>query len=65
MLSKLFQRFDPDLYRVKEGENTLGEAETTIRTTTISEGALTRGPDRMARDKTEISVGSLAPAENL
>jgi four helix bundle protein len=28
MLSKLVERFDPDLYRVREGENTLGEAET-------------------------------------
>jgi hypothetical protein len=28
MLSRLFERFDPDLYRVREGENTLGDAET-------------------------------------
>src|SRR5258707_15775936 len=27
MLSKLVERFDPDLYRVREDENTLGEAE--------------------------------------
>ena len=28
MLSKLVERFDPDLYRVREDEGTLGEAET-------------------------------------
>jgi four helix bundle protein len=27
MLSKLVERFDPDSYRVREGENALGEAE--------------------------------------
>src|SRR5258707_4410050 len=27
MLSKLVERFDPDLYRVREDENTLGDAE--------------------------------------
>jgi four helix bundle protein len=27
MLSKLVERFDPDLYRVREGEDALGEAE--------------------------------------
>jgi four helix bundle protein len=27
MLSKLVERFDPDLYRVREGGNALGEAE--------------------------------------
>jgi four helix bundle protein len=27
MLSKLVERFDPDLYRVREGESTLGEAD--------------------------------------
>jgi hypothetical protein len=28
MLSKLVERFDPDSYRVREGENTLGDAKT-------------------------------------
>ena len=27
MLSKLVERFDPDMYRVREGESTLGDAE--------------------------------------
>jgi hypothetical protein len=27
MLSKLVARFDPDLYRVREGDDTLGDAE--------------------------------------
>src|SRR5258708_28581504 len=62
------QRFDPDLYRVTEGENTLGEAETVEDEDDKRGGShLWAGEDgtRRRRTKQRISVGSPAPAANL
>jgi hypothetical protein len=62
MLSRLFERFDPDLYHVRDGQNTLGEAET-IEDDDEDEddnrGASPvgrRGRNRKARDKNRGSL---------